>query len=288
MVVDRRKGFNTVWNQNFQKKNSSTFEPFKVIQEKLILELLVSILHCKTMYCYQKILPSKFITSETERYWDQECVTVCYREDSALEQALKKDNCNFTKQDLMRSSSMTHCLQSSLRKRYAWKLSISFKKEKAQDDILFSEQIRNVDYKTSWETQSDAQSFRENGCNVVDKRVPGISLSTVQQQDEQRQHSVAKLIEMSEAHHHKAHCASTSSVRRTANRRWVQCARATSVRRTSARMTGASSPDSARNRWSFTVAVHRQGCRHAVRGAEGRSPWSRPFRRLRRFPNCNT
>ena len=44
----------------------------------------------------------------------------------------------------------------------------------------------------SWETQSDAQSFRETGCNIVDCRVPGISLSTVQQQDEQRQLTVAK------------------------------------------------------------------------------------------------
>ena len=31
------------------------FEPFKVIQEKLIFEMLVSILHCKTMYCHQRI-----------------------------------------------------------------------------------------------------------------------------------------------------------------------------------------------------------------------------------------
>ena len=34
-------------------------------------------------------------------------------------------------------------------------------------------------------------------------RVPGISLSTVQQQDEQRQHNVAELIEMFESHQHK-------------------------------------------------------------------------------------
>ena len=45
--------------------------------------------------------------------------------------------------------------------------------------------------RSSWETQSDAQSFRETGCNIVDNRVPGISLSTVRQQDEQRQHTVA-------------------------------------------------------------------------------------------------
>ena len=47
----------------------------------------------------------------------------------------------------MRSSSTTHCLQSSLRKWYAWNLKNSFTKEQAQDHVLFSEQIRNVDYK---------------------------------------------------------------------------------------------------------------------------------------------
>ena len=57
--------------------------------------------------------------------------------------------------------------------------------------------------RSSWETQSDAQSFRETGCNIVDYRVPGISFSTVQQQDEQRQHAVAKLIEKFESHQHK-------------------------------------------------------------------------------------
>ena len=48
-----------------------TFEPFKIIQEKLILEMLASMLHCKTVYCYQRILPRTFITSETERDSDQ-------------------------------------------------------------------------------------------------------------------------------------------------------------------------------------------------------------------------
>ena len=37
----------------------------------------------------------------------------------------------------------------------------------------------------------------------MDNRVPNISLSTVQQQDEQRQHTVAKLIEKFESHQHK-------------------------------------------------------------------------------------
>ena len=57
--------------------------------------------------------------------------------------------------------------------------------------------------RSSWDTQSDAQSFRETRCNIVDYRVPGISLSAVQQQDEQRQHTVAKLIEMFASHQHK-------------------------------------------------------------------------------------
>ena len=57
--------------------------------------------------------------------------------------------------------------------------------------------------RSSWKTQSDAQSFRETGYNIVDYRVPGISLSTVQQQNEQRQHTVAKMIEMFESHQHK-------------------------------------------------------------------------------------
>ena len=69
-----RKGFNTVWNQSIQK-NSSTCELFKDIQEKLILEMLVPILYCKTTYCYRKNIPSMFITSDTERNGDQECVT---------------------------------------------------------------------------------------------------------------------------------------------------------------------------------------------------------------------
>ena len=37
----------------------------------------------------------------------------------------------------------------------------------------------------------------------MDYRIPGISLSTVQEQDEQRQHTVAKLIEKFESHKYK-------------------------------------------------------------------------------------
>ena len=57
--------------------------------------------------------------------------------------------------------------------------------------------------RSSQETQSDAQSFREIGCNVVDYRIPGTSISTVQEQDEHRQHKLAQLIEMFESHKHK-------------------------------------------------------------------------------------
>ena len=57
--------------------------------------------------------------------------------------------------------------------------------------------------RSSWEKHSDAQSFRETRCNIVDCRIPGISISTVQEQDEQRQHKVAQLIEMFESHKHK-------------------------------------------------------------------------------------
>ena len=39
-------------------EKSTTCEPFKDIQEKLILEMLVPILYCKTTYCYRKHLPS--------------------------------------------------------------------------------------------------------------------------------------------------------------------------------------------------------------------------------------
>ena len=50
--------------------NFCTFEQFKDIQE------VQSILHRKTMYCFQKVLTSIFITSETEKNWGQSCITV--------------------------------------------------------------------------------------------------------------------------------------------------------------------------------------------------------------------
>ena len=47
--------------------DSCTFEPFKVVQEKPIQEMLPSIQHCKTMYCYQRISPDMFVTPEAEK-----------------------------------------------------------------------------------------------------------------------------------------------------------------------------------------------------------------------------
>ena len=94
----------------------------------------------------------------------------------------------------MRSSSVTHCLESSLRKRYACKLKNSFTKENAQDHVLFSEQIRNVDCKINTDKKQDhlrkhkamhnRATGKPDGTSWIS--VPGISLSTVQQQDERR------------------------------------------------------------------------------------------------------
>ena len=62
-----------------------------------------------------------------------------------------------------------------------------------------SQDLLGQEARSSWQTQSETQSFRENGCNIVDYRIPGISLSTIQEQDEQRQRTVAKLIEKFES-----------------------------------------------------------------------------------------
>ena len=66
-----------------------------------------------------------------------------------------------------------------------------------------SQDLHTQKARSSWETRSDAQSFRETGCNIEDHRIPGISISTVQEQDERRQHKVAQLIEMFESHKQK-------------------------------------------------------------------------------------
>ena len=65
-----------------------------------------------------------------------------------------------------------------------------------------SQDLPRREARSSWETQQDVESYGGTRSNIVDYRVLGISLSTVQQQDEQRQHTVAKLIEMFEAHQH--------------------------------------------------------------------------------------
>ena len=63
-----------------------------------------------------------------------------------------------------------------------------------------SQELPNQEARSSWETQREAQTFRETGCNIVHYRIPGTSLSTVQEQDDKRQHTVAKLIEKFESH----------------------------------------------------------------------------------------
>ena len=83
-----------------------------------------------------------------------------------------------------------------------------YEKERPRDVLGANSQcglqdLLTQEARSSWKTQSDAQSFRETGCNILDYRVPGMSLSTVQQQDEQRQHTVAKLIEKFESHQNK-------------------------------------------------------------------------------------
>ena len=68
-VKDKRKCFNIAWTRT-TLINSCTFEQSKDIQE------VQSILPCKTVYFNQKILPSIFITSETEKNWGQQWIMV--------------------------------------------------------------------------------------------------------------------------------------------------------------------------------------------------------------------
>ena len=66
-----------------------------------------------------------------------------------------------------------------------------------------SQDLPSQEARSSWKTHSEMRSFRETGCNIVDYRIPGISLSTVQEQDEQERQTVAKLIEKFESHKYK-------------------------------------------------------------------------------------
>ena len=108
--------------------------------------------------------------------------------------SLKREDCDFSKQGHMRSSSMTHYLQSSLRKRY---VCMKTKDQLYQKESLIprprvvlkaNSQCGSHDplvqeARSSWESQNDAKSELKTRSNIVDYRVPGISLSTVKQQD---------------------------------------------------------------------------------------------------------
>ena len=86
----------------------------------------------------------------------------------------------------------------------------SFVKEKAKDRVLCSKRIRNADSRTAQtrskiilgNTKRDAKRLGDQ-MQHGGLPIPGISLSTVQEQDEQRQHTVAKLIEKFESHKYK-------------------------------------------------------------------------------------
>ena len=60
-MEDRRKGSNIAWTRTILR-NSCTFEPAKDIRE------VQSILHCKTMYCYQKMRSATGKNSNTADY----------------------------------------------------------------------------------------------------------------------------------------------------------------------------------------------------------------------------
>ena len=242
--------------------SSTSFEPFKVIQDKLIVEMLVTILHCKKMFCYRRTLPSTFITSDTERNWDQWCVTVWYQEDSPLKQAdmsyssplwtrwtmnmaWGKPFATYQKQESRLTRTLENHFKTQqiganycpLEKRTAFlqkKRSNAvilydtlpaefiekavcmetkehlYQRESARPRIVLTansqcrlQDLPRQEARWSWETQSDAQSFWKIGCNILDYRVSGISISTVQQKDEQRRPTVAKLIEKFESHQYK-------------------------------------------------------------------------------------
>ena len=119
-------------------------------------------------------------------------------------------DCNLTKQGPMPSSSVT-LLAEFIEKAVCTKTKEQlYQRESARPRVVLransqceSQDPPSQEARSSWKTQSDAQSFQETECNIVDYRVPGISRSTVQQQDEQRQHVVAKLIEKFESHKYK-------------------------------------------------------------------------------------
>ena len=62
---------------------------------------------------------------------------------------------------------------------------------------------REQDARSSWDPPSESKSYRETWNNAVDYRIHGILLSTVEQQNTNRQNKVKKLIEKFENRQHK-------------------------------------------------------------------------------------
>ena len=58
--------------------------------------------------------------------------------------------------------------------------------------------------RSSWDPPSDSKSYVETWNSADDYRIPGIPLSTVEQEDTNRKDKVKKLIKKFESHPHKA------------------------------------------------------------------------------------
>ena len=232
----KQKGLNTVWNQIVQEE-SCTFEPFKVIQEKLILEMLVSILHCNTMHCYQRIftkyvhhvgngkelrstmrnrLVPRGFSTKTGRH----AVFFTVMDPMDDEQGLRETFCDLSKariephkntwkplQDTVHCCNLILTQEGGLqfyqtrsnavvcdtlpaefiekRIRMKTEKKKALPKRKRQTTCcsqskfaMWKKDLPRQEARSFWKTQSDAQSFLETGWNIVDYRVPSISLST--------------------------------------------------------------------------------------------------------------
>ena len=62
---------------------------------------------------------------------------------------------------------------------------------------------QDQDARSSWDPKSDSKGYVETWNNAVDCRIPGIPLSTVEQQETTRENKVKKLIEKFENHQYK-------------------------------------------------------------------------------------
>ena len=132
----------------------------------------------------------------------------------------------------MRSSCMTHCLAICMKTEEQLYQRVSARPRvvlRPHSRCGLQDQPRQKS-RSSWGTQSYEQSFRETGCNIVHYRNPTISLSTVQQQDEQRQHTVAKLIEKFESHQLKDQFLKAMSHRKNCCKIWTRQRSSNSVR----------------------------------------------------------